>query len=974
MFSTEELQEIKLFLGLLYPWDEAGETLFKSVSWTFVGKEGELTFANYAAQRLDDLIRLIQTRARRGGANVYVALGTQRTALIEAVSNDGFPKAKRVKANIVSFNSVALDIDVKAGGYATTEDAFTALDDFVRVTGLPIPTMEVLSGSGGVHVYWCFNNPVPQPEWLQIAVALQQAALGYKLKFDPAVTVNPAGILRVPNTFNHKSNPPTKVRLNREEGHTFPRYDYQQMASALSQWTGAAHVKAGKQGPGANHKRTQNFTDNVGSAPPVTIDELAVNCMTIDDILDRGGDGDQEPLWNLALYAASFTSDPHDAAHRLSNQDPRYSYDSTEKKLLEKISARTANPDAGWPTCKSFAAQSPKCALCPLFAQDKTPFHHVIPDALAQSYATEPPPMPGTDPLMPPDFWRNKFNHVLTTAYKKNGESYTVAAVPYPILDGGIDPATGELCYQATVAGVDHWRIIDVSMAMQPITAAQALSRGLNGVFIPAKYHTSARDFLVAWVKHLQSIGRSRNQSSYGWNGQAFAFDDKIYHETRVETVYRGKHHDKSFAVVGELKPWQDAVELVYGNMPLETVVASAFAAPLVELIASSSLVMSCYSQHSGIGKSTAMMLAQSVWGNPRTGMSTLADTTNSMMKKIGDLKSLPIYWDELRTKGQLEKVIEIVFQVTQGKGKARLNKDITQADAPIFTTMFVVASNHGIVDTVYSQTESTEAGGLRVFEIEPQPLKTVTPNADQLVIGLGSNYGVAGAQFAEWLAANRKQAVATLKFVGEKLDEKHKFQAKERFWRMTMTTLLVGAALANHIGLTKFDVVALDQFLGDMLARQRGEMKAQEYATMSATQDVVGLLQEMISDQRGKSLIVTETIPYPRAGGGRPVPSNLVDTDLSRLGDIWLQVGDQDGRVRARLRPFKEWMRKRQLNPKTIIDALRGRYVVTQSKQTIGAGVPGLDASTRIGQTECLDLTPLPSASSPNHGSDALN
>ena len=64
-------------------------------------------------------------------------------------------------------------------------------------------------------------------------------------------------------------------------------------------------------------------------------------------------------------------------------------------------------------------------------------------------------------------------------------------------------------------------------------------------------------------------------------------------------------------------------------------------------------------------------------------------------------------YWDELRTKGQLEKVIDIIFSVTQGKGKARLNKDITQADAEPFTTMFIVASNYGLADTVYSQTES---------------------------------------------------------------------------------------------------------------------------------------------------------------------------------------------------------------------------------------------------------------------------
>ena len=72
---------------------------------------------------------------------------------------------------------------------------------------------------------------------------------------------------------------------------------------------------------------------------------------------------------------------------------------------------------------------------------------------------------------------------------------------------------------------------------------------------------------------------------------------------------------------------------------------------------------MSLYSRTSGVGKTTAMMLGQAVWGHPRTGMSTLNDTTNSMMKKIADLKSLPVYWDELRTKDQLEKVIDIVFR-----------------------------------------------------------------------------------------------------------------------------------------------------------------------------------------------------------------------------------------------------------------------------------------------------------------------
>jgi hypothetical protein len=295
---------------------------------------------------------------------------------------------------------------------------------------------------------------------------------------------------------------------------------------------------------------------------------------------------------------------------------------------------------------------------------------------------------------------------------------------------------------------------------------------------------------------------------------------------------------------------------------------------------------------------------------------------------------------------------------------------------APAFTTMFVVASNHGIADTVFSQTESTEAGGLRLFEIEPVPVPTTLTNydANQLVIKLATNYGVAGSQYAEWLAKNRKDVVKLLKTVSDQLHAQHGFLPKERFWQMTMSTILTGAMLANHCGLARFDTAGLGTFLGLMLARQRGEMKAQEYATMAATKDVVGLIQEMVAECRGKNLIITEHIPY--ASVGRPTPNNLVDTDLSRLGDVWLQMGDKDGRIRARIRPFKEWLRKRGLNPKQIMEALKADYVVTQSKQTIGSGVAGLDASGRIGQLECVDLTPLPKASppAPSHGSDALH
>lgn len=951
---------------MLFPWDGDRAGLYKSVDWTFVTQEGEEKHAVYAAQSLDDLIYLIESRIKRPFTNVWIALGTQRMCSIEKKTTDGFPRAIRRRDNIVSFNSIFLDIDVgKAGAYATTDDAFAALDDFCSKVGLPLPSMEVLSGSGGMHVYWCTDAPMPAESWFPLAKGLRDAAVGYGLKFDPQVTIDYARILRVPGSFNYKNSPPTKVVMMEDTG--FQRYSYQQLVQALGPYVGSlAGVKPPKPaGPGIN----KNFIDNVSeSSPPVPIAAVAVNCGVISDILEREGDKDSEPLWNLAIYLASFTDDPHDAAHKLSKGHAGYTFDDTEKKLAEKIAARANNPKAGWPSCTSFSPLHTACQTCRWFAYNKSPLHF----AQRVKPIQPVPSNPNADPLMPPGYWRDINDNVYTTETDKQGNARAVNVIGRAVLDAGINIKENRLVFRTIIGGIEQWCDASIAGNLTPTPVAQALAGA--GVYVPDTNYKLLRTFLVAWMTHLQEIRRYVSPASFGWtdNGKGFTFGSRTYLANGSELAFRGKTEDDRFAPKGDLQPWLDAMPLVYGNAPLETVVASAFAAPLVELVGPVSLVLSTYSNLSGVGKSTAMQLAQSVWGHPRAGMSTLNDTTNSVMKKITDLHSLPVYWDELHTSYQLEKVIDLVFSATQGKAKARLNRDITQAEAGVFTTMFVVASNHGIADTVYAQTEATEAGGLRVFEMEVDPMPTSQFSdwdSRQMIIKLGANYGCAGDAYAAYIARNRDKIQAAIGLISKRLSQTHQFETKERFWFMNMTTLIAGATLANHCGLTSFDLAAIERYLVRMLKRQRSNMEAEADSTMAAASSGQLLLQEMMAELRGKGMIITDAIPYPT--GGRPLMVGLVDTDVTRLQDVWMQVGDSDGRVRVRVRPFKHWLREHKYNPKHILDLLKQDYYVSRGKQTIGAGVPLLDALARFGRYECYDFTPLKTPGS-SHGASS--
>jgi hypothetical protein len=142
--------------------------------------------------------------------------------------------------------------------------------------------------------------------------------------------------------------------------------------------------------------------------------------------------------------------------------------------------------------------------------------------------------------------------------------------------------------------------------------------------------------------------------------------------------------------------------------------------------------------------------------------------------------------------------------------------------------------------------------------------------------------------------------------------------------------------------------------------------MKTQEFATMAATQDVVSLMHEIMSDARPRNLIMTETIPFRQIG--QPAPLKLVDTDMSKVDNPCIWAGEKDGRIRTKVRYFNDVLRKRHLNPRQVLDSLRGHYAIVQSKQTIGAGVVGIDALARFGRSECYDFTPLtPPSPSPD-------
>ena len=187
-------------------------------------------------------------------------------------------------------------------------------------------------------------------------------------------------------------------------------------------------------------------------------------------------------------------------------------------------------------------------------------------------------------------------------------------------------------------------------------------------------------------------------------------------------------------------------------------------------------------------------------------------------------------------------------------------------------------------------------------------------------------------------------------------LQQRYNLLPKERFWAMTMNTLLVGATLANACGLTKFNVAAIEQYLDQSFSKLRGELVVQAHSTLGDDDSVLGLLTDLKRELRGKNMIITKVI---HSGAGKPVPAVPIDTELSKLQDVWVQVGVDDGKIRMSMRNFDEWLRKRRLQPKQVMKKLEKYYIVDRKKLSIGAGVQFVDAASD-NRGMCYDLTPL--------------
>jgi hypothetical protein len=206
----------------------------------------------------------------------------------------------------------------------------------------------------------------------------------------------------------------------------------------------------------------------------------------------------------------------------------------------------------------------------------------------------------------------------------------------------------------------------------------------------------------------------------------------------------------------GSIGAWYEtAMDCRRQSITARIMLAASFASPILSLVGSLPFFVHLWGVDSGTGKTVALMLAASVWGNPALGsyIQTFNGTQVGQERTAAFLNHLPVCLDELQlTKDSRGKTNFDVYQLAQGVGRSRGKKSGGVELTPTWSCCFLTTGESPLTSV------SAGAGAInRVIDIECTAGSSVLNDGQRISGNLKRNYGFAGRIFVEHLYKDEK-------------------------------------------------------------------------------------------------------------------------------------------------------------------------------------------------------------------------
>lgn len=204
---------------------------------------------------------------------------------------------------------------------------------------------------------------------------------------------------------------------------------------------------------------------------------------------------------------------------------------------------------------------------------------------------------------------------------------------------------------------------------------AELLSLGLE-----LDRRRDAKAWLLEYLTSAAPDDRARCVSRIGWHGETFVFPDETIGQIDVGErviLQSNERPDHAFHISGSLDDWKKNVSaLAVGNSRIILAISAAFAAPLLALTGDEGGGFH-FRGASSSGKSTALIVAGSVWGGGGTrGYVRQWRATDNALESIAALSCDSVLCLDELSQVEAKAAGAAAYMLANGKGKARAGRE----------------------------------------------------------------------------------------------------------------------------------------------------------------------------------------------------------------------------------------------------------------------------------------------------------
>lgn len=329
----------------------------------------------------------------------------------------------------------------------------------------------------------------------------------------------------------------------------------------------------------------------------------------------------------------------------------------------------------------------------------------------------------------------------------------------------------------------------------------------------------AARDLLVAYVQVWPVKARARCVERLGWHGSIYVTPSESVGQDDEVVVFQNSHAiEPAFASAGTVDQWRASVGmLAAGNSRLVFALSVAFAGPLAHVAGEESGGFH-FRGASSSGKTTALKVSASVWGNPTTYPRLWRATANGLEGLAALHNDGLLILDEL-SQVDPKEAGEAAYLLANGQGKARASRDGTARQSARWQLLFLSAGEESLTALMARAGRKSNAGQeIRLADIDADAgagmgaFEVLHGQATAAALALAikdaamRNHGMVGREWLHIIVANRATLADTIaheitKFVDDVVPN----DAEGQVLRVARRFALVAVAgeLATHFGLT---------------------------------------------------------------------------------------------------------------------------------------------------------------------------